>query len=88
MKNPHFLLIIFISILIAATIHYIEYQLIQPKSGNFCPRDIPCFHDYEKGLKAAKKWRKPIALFFTGWATSVYQLAKFSNLRLIWREKY
>ena len=70
MKNFYFFPIILISTLIAATVHYIEYQSLQPKYDDFCPDNIPCFHDYEKGLKAAQKWRKPIAVFFTGWATS------------------
>ncbi len=67
MKTTHLLSIILISILIAAGIHYLEYHSIHAKSDDFCPDNIPCFHDYEKGLKAAQKWRKPIALYFTGW---------------------
>ena len=69
MKNLYLLPIILASILIAATIHYIEYQFAKPKPNDFCPNNIPCYNDYEKGLKAAQKLRKPIALFFTGWAT-------------------
>lgn len=74
MKNLHFLLIIFLSIFIAAAIHYFESQSLQPKSDNFCPNNIPCFNDYEKGLKAAQKWRKPIAVLFTGWAVGARTL--------------
>lgn len=33
-----------------------------------CPLGLSCFHDYEDGLKYAKKTGKPILLDFTGWA--------------------
>jgi thiol:disulfide interchange protein len=33
-----------------------------------CPHNLPCFHDYDKGLAHAKKVGKPVMLDFTGWA--------------------
>ncbi len=32
-----------------------------------CPHELPCFHDYDRGLAYAKEVNKPIMLDFTGW---------------------
>ena len=68
MKNLYFFPIILLSVLIAATVHYIEYQSHQPKLDDFCPNNIPCYNDYEKGLLVAKNFEKPAILMFSGWA--------------------
>ena len=38
------------------------------KSGHDCILDLNCSHDYEEGLKMARKENKPILLDFTGYA--------------------
>ncbi|MDZ7848625.1 MAG: cytochrome c biogenesis protein CcdA [Owenweeksia sp.] len=32
-----------------------------------CPHELPCFHEFDKGLAYARKSDKPIMLDFTGW---------------------
>ena len=32
-----------------------------------CPHELPCFHEFDKGLAYAKDVNKPIMLDFTGW---------------------
>lgn len=32
-----------------------------------CPHDLPCFHEFDKGLAYAREVNKPIMLDFTGW---------------------
>lgn len=32
-----------------------------------CPHELPCFHEFERGLEYAKEVNKPIMLDFTGW---------------------
>ncbi|MFB6307376.1 MAG: protein-disulfide reductase DsbD family protein, partial [Flavobacteriales bacterium] len=63
--------------------HYSESGITSQLSGNSvnyndktasnkhnknCPLGLKCFHDYEKGMKYAKKVNKPVMLDFTGWA--------------------
>ena len=33
-----------------------------------CPNGLPCFHDYNEALAAAKQQGKPLMIDFTGWA--------------------
>lgn len=33
-----------------------------------CPNNLPCYHDYDEALKAAKETGKPLLIDFTGWA--------------------
>lgn len=40
------------------------YSILFP---NECPLDIPCFHDYEEGLKYAKEQKKMVFIDFTGY---------------------
>ncbi|MCH8331546.1 MAG: thioredoxin family protein [Bacteroidetes bacterium] len=35
---------------------------------NNCPHNLPCYHDYDEALVAAKEQNKPIMIDFTGWA--------------------
>ncbi len=35
---------------------------------NKCPNNLPCYHDYDEGLKIAKESGKPLLIDFTGWA--------------------
>ncbi|WP_088323839.1 protein-disulfide reductase DsbD family protein [Polaribacter tangerinus] len=42
------------------------YSIYETKSD--CPLGLDCYKDFEKGIQAAKKAKKPILLDFTGWA--------------------
>lgn len=33
-----------------------------------CPNNLPCYHDYDEALAAAKAQHKPLMIDFTGWA--------------------
>ena len=55
MKNIYFILLLLIATCLGLGIHYLEFLATIPKSNEFCPNGIPCYHDYGKGRMAAQK---------------------------------
>lgn len=46
---------------------YKEWNTDQTGGGH-CPHDLPCFHDYDEGMRYAANQGKPVMIDFTGWS--------------------